>query len=76
MNKLEQEIEEGKNTFSGFFARQDGFKQGAQFILDKNLTVQFTDWYLENEHEEELHDIFLESTEFIYDYWINNVYGL
>ncbi len=78
MNKLEQEIEEELNErfTGGSFTenvRRIQFQEGAQFILDKNLAVQFAEWLL---NKNDLDSLLSKSPEDHYDYWINNVYGL
>lgn len=80
MNELEKQIEEASKVDNRFDDRYKsgfgiGFKNGANFILEKNLPVLFADWKEENENEEALHDLFFESNQEIYDYWLNNVYG-
>ncbi len=76
MNELEKQIVSkfnayGRDNFNG----ATDFKAGCDFILEKNLPVLFADWKEENENEEALHDLFFESNQEIYDYWLNNVYG-
>lgn len=71
MNELEKQIKEKMQDYNAEFV----FKDGCDFILEKNLPVLFADWKEENENEEALHDLFFESNQEIYDYWLNNVYG-
>ncbi len=81
MNELEKQIEERADQIEDLDldcdskAYLEGFWEGANFILEKNLPVLFADWKEENENEEALHDLFFESNQEIYDYWLNNVYG-
>lgn len=49
-----------------------GFKNGVNFILEKNLPVLFAEWLL---NENDLVMIGSKSAIDHYDYWLNNVYG-
>lgn len=86
MNELEKQIEEKatnwvfeenghrwSNNDDSAGDNTESFKAGANFILEKNLPVLFADWKEENENEEALHDLFFESNQEIYDFWLNNV---
>jgi hypothetical protein len=78
MNKLEQEIEERirEGLYTNGNMPESLFKQGAQFIIDKNLAVHFAKWLDENYPtiEKFIDNDFLDWNK-AYDYWINNVYG-
>ncbi len=85
MNKLEQEIQERASEFE--WDIQDTFKEGAQFILEKNLDEQFAEYIGKNKYEYQngkwckLSKIYpfqseCKTTSELKQYWINNVYGL
>lgn len=92
MNELEKQIEEASKVDNRFDDRYKsgfciGFKQGANFILEKNLPVLFADWLSSNyiwfgdgywerrfNSDKNYPNIGKSSSE-IYDYWLNNVYG-
>ena len=48
MNELEKQIE---GQLFGDHDYYNGFKDGCDFILEKNLPVLFADWKEENENE-------------------------
>ncbi len=81
MNKLEQEIQERASEFE--WDIQDTFKEGAQFILEKNLDEQFAEYLTANYYKVrngwllnyESIDRPVRNIKDIKSYWINNEYG-
>lgn len=69
MNKLEEQMEEQTDIFYDPTAgEKDYFKAGAQFVIDLELPVKFAKWL-------HVHWIPIESTETLYKFWIENIYG-
>lgn len=85
MNKLEEQMEEQTDIFYDPTAgEKDYFKAGAQFVIDLELPVKFAKWlhvhwipFDENGNWQAItpkgHAI--ESTETLYKFWIENIYG-
>lgn len=95
MNELDKEIKIGiGESISEYEARDDynlgyyigyesGFKDGAQFVRDKNLTVLFAQWWSEftlmnttlPAYRSDRFNLAFLTIQEGYDYWENNQYG-